>query len=439
MNFTLTQQPRNWQMNCLQSWVMNDCRGIAKVVTGAGKTLVGMMGVEYLLRLNLSFKIVVIVPTKVLQLQWQNNFIEKCGVDARIIQLHGGGSNKKIDTQANIHIFIVNTAVKKLPEYIPVLRKNHQLLLLADECHRYGSANNSQIFDYDYDFTLGLSATPEREGDFGFEEQLIPGLGTIIYNYGYAEALRDGIIPEFKLTNISIKLTETEQAEYDAISKLIKNRLNQLKINYSVLRHTRKLFATLERIQSNNIDQGEALDPLIEQFRNACMRRKLMLNRAQERIGCLTYLINTLKNGAKIIIFHELIEELEFIASALQNAGIKHIVYHSAMKESEKNDSLKAFRNRPQTVLLACKALDEGLDVPDCHIAIIVASNKGIRQRIQRVGRILRKTPGKQFAWIISLFVKDSTEETRYNREAEQQLFGNVKIDFLDYSYNFAI
>jgi superfamily II DNA or RNA helicase len=205
------------------------------------------------------------------------------------------------------------------------------------------------------------------------------------------------------------------------------------------LKYTKKLFAALQRIQTDYIDQGKTPDSLIEKFRMACMKRKLLLNRAKERIGCLTYLINTLKSGAKIIIFHELIEELDFIAVELQNANIQHIVYHSEMNNREKTTSLKRFREQPQAVLLACRALDEGLDVPDCHIAIIVAANKGVRQRIQRVGRILRKTPGKQFAWIISLFVKNSTEESRYSRKAEHELFGDVNVDFLDYSYNFAI
>jgi len=133
------------------------------------------------------------------------------------------------------------------------------------------------------------------------------------------------------------------------------------------------------------------------------------------------------------MVFHELIDELEFIADFLRKKNINFRVYHSKMSEKEKNESLNHYRNSKSTVLLACKALDEGLDVPDTHIAILAASTKGTRQRIQRVGRVLRKSSGKDLAMIFTLYADETTEEGRYNRYEEQKLFGNEGIEYRSY------
>ncbi|MCF6175544.1 MAG: DEAD/DEAH box helicase family protein [Victivallaceae bacterium] len=100
------------------------------------------MFIDYYKLLQGADKTIVVVPTKVLQQQWRDNFIEKCGVAPSMIQLHGGNNRKSLNTAANIHIFIINTAVRIFADYIPQLAKEHSLLLLADECHRYGSEKN---------------------------------------------------------------------------------------------------------------------------------------------------------------------------------------------------------------------------------------------------------------------------------------------------------
>ena len=437
----LTQVPRKWQMECLNSWILNDCKGIANVVTGAGKSLLGLMSADYLIKLGeKNLKILLVVPTKVLQLQWYDNFIELCGMDSSEIQLHGGGNKALPLENIKVHIMIINSALKILPGLMQNQRSNkHKTLLICDECHRYGSKISSHVFDYSFDYTLGLSATPEREGDFGFEEKIIPGLGNVIYKYGYDQAINDGIISEFKLTNISLALRKNEECSYKELTEAINKVLITLKSRYKILNNTSRFFASLEEIQKNNIKNKNRPDPNIEDFKLLCTKRKILLNRAEERMECLFHLLERLRYTGKIIIFHELIGELNIISKGLLSRGIEHILYHSEMREKDRLQSMDTFKNSKNSVLLACKALDEGLDIPDCSIAIIAASTKGSRQRIQRVGRMLRRTSENSFAWIISLFTRDTTEESRYNRNSEEQLFGAAEIEFLNYSANFAI
>jgi superfamily II DNA or RNA helicase len=54
---------------------------------------------------------------------------------------------------------------------------------------------------------------------------------------------------------------------------------------------------------------------------------------------------------------------------------------------------------------VAIKCLDEGIDVPACSTAYILASARDPRQFIQRRGRILRRSPGKTIATIYDFVV----------------------------------
>ena len=109
------------------------------------------------------------------------------------------------------------------------------------------------------------------------------------------------------------------------------------------------------------------------------------------------------------------------------------------MDNNSRMKAISYYKNNKRAILLACKALDEGLDIPDTHIGIIVASTEAIRQRIQRVGRILRKAPGKDYSWIFTIYAKDTTEEERYTFLSDNALFGIKNIDNLTFDSNFSI
>ena len=68
-------------------------------------------------------------------------------------------------------------------------------------------------------------------------------------------------------------------------------------------------------------------------------------------------------------------------------------------------ENISGYRKGDINILVSCRALDEGFDVPDSNIGIIVAGTSSVRQWIQRMGRILRKTPGKEFSKIYVIFI----------------------------------
>ena len=94
------------------------------------------------------------------------------------------------------------------------------------------------------------------------------------------------------------------------------------------------------------------------------------------------------------------------------------------MRRSDRISVLNNFNSNYYHTLIGCKALDEGFDVPDIDFGIIVSQTKTNRQRIQRLGRTIRKSKGKLKPVIYTLY----TTEDEYLKLYEEQ-FNNPYID----------
>jgi superfamily II DNA or RNA helicase len=75
----------------------------------------------------------------------------------------------------------------------------------------------------------------------------------------------------------------------------------------------------------------------------------------------------------------------------------------------ERERALAAFRAGELNALVSAQVLNEGIDVPDAEVAIIVGGTRGAREHVQRVGRLLRPAPGKR-AVIYELVVAGTHE-----------------------------
>jgi superfamily II DNA or RNA helicase len=81
----------------------------------------------------------------------------------------------------------------------------------------------------------------------------------------------------------------------------------------------------------------------------------------------------------------------------------------------ERQLALERFRRGQLRVLVSARVLNEGIDVPDAEVAIVVGSSLGMREHIQRVGRVLRPAPGKQ-ALVYELITEESSEVRQARR-----------------------
>ena len=97
-------------------------------------------------------------------------------------------------------------------------------------------------------------------------------------------------------------------------------------------------------------------------------------------------------------------------ARLFEDHGYVTLVDHSALRTRDREAAHEAFRRERAAVLIAVRTVDEGVDVPDADVAIILSGTLTGRQRIQRIGRILR--PSGSTAMCYSLLARGTSEES---------------------------
>ena len=92
-----------------------------------------------------------------------------------------------------------------------------------------------------------------------------------------------------------------------------------------------------------------------------------------------------------------------------------------------KNLNLNNFKNGNLNVLVSCTALDEGFDMPEADGAMILSASSSKRQRIQRMGRVLRITANKQNALIVTVY-SSKTEFDKLREESNRYKLEGVPV-----------
>lgn len=348
------------------------------VVTGGGKTVFAEACLLDFFQKESHGQALIIVPTAALMDQWQASLQEELGVDAAQIGMLGGGERPKRDVP--ITVAVVNSARRLNGMWG---KPGTPKMLVVDECHRLGSPENAKALIGEYSAALGLSATPERQYDEGFTQYIAPALGPIIYEYGYVQAHEDKVIAPFALHNVQISMLSDEQQKYDALSRRI-----------------RIAFARGE--SEGHREPSDKLKRLLQQ-------RAAVSATAVMRIPVAVHLVEQ-HRSERAIIFHERRDAADRILSLLRERGHSASIYHAGIGGAIRRENLRLFRRGVHDVLVCCRALDEGMNVPETSVAVIASSTASQRQRIQRLGRILRPAKGKGSATVYTLY---ATEEER--------------------------
>jgi superfamily II DNA or RNA helicase len=381
---------RRWQSEALEAWVENGRRGVVSVVTGGGKTTFALLAYREVLASDMDARLVVVVPTTALLDQWAITLATEGEMDPDEIALVSGESPASKPKRATV--VVLNTARRRISELVG----DGRCLFVVDECHRAGSPENAKALKTEATFALGLSATPRREFDEGFEENVEPRLGPIVFEYGYADAYRDGLIPPLEMSNFHFSLTEAEQRRYDQFTQRIARRWG----------------ATEDSQQ----------DPVLKHL--LLQRNRVSIGSPGRVVGAVAVAERFPQRG---LIFHEQIHRAEQIARLLDKRGVRVAVYHSKMGPAIRRRNLELFKLGQVTKLVTCRALDEGLNVPDAEVAIIAASTSSTRQRIQRFGRVLRTAEGKDSAAVCTLYATDHERRRLEDEATSLQEVADVK------------
>lgn len=363
------------------------------MVTGAGKTFFAM---QCMLRVRGSHpqsRFLVVVPTVALLDQWRAALTEQLGVHESEIATAGGGA--RLDKPPRVVIAVVNTARRLAPK----LLAQGDWFLIVDECHRVASQSNRQVLDGDFLATLGLSATPERQYDTWFDDFVVPALGPVIYRYTYEQARKEGVITAFDLWNVRVPLSPEEKERIDSVTAAISREA--------------------ARLREAGLEGSDRL-------RRLFFARSRHSQSARARVSAAVALVEGW-HGRRGIVFHESIDGAEHIARALSRRGHRVRLYHSGLGAPTRYENLRLYTVGQVDVLVTCRALDEGIDVPSTEFGIVAASTSSHRQRVQRLGRILRPSPEKERATVATLYALPAEAKSLRKEEGSLEEVAEVR------------
>ena len=381
-----------WQLRAVEAWCRGDdgrtYRGTLDIFTGGGKTLIALTCMQRAFNHGGALKAAIVVPTIALAHQWRQMILEHTNLLANEVGLLGGGSRDSLSDH-RLLICVLASAARRLPD---MTASAEGVVLFIDECHRAGAPEYSRVLTAKARFSLGLSATPARDeldenGEpLDFDEQLVgQALGPVVFRFGLKEAREGGWLPEFQISHHAVQLTSREAIRYERISRQVEDLANELEGLGGDPLHAAVLMRRTD-------DLGRAAT----RYTVEAGRRKDLLYRASERTRIAELVLSRELNvsGSRAILFHERVSEAEALYKRLRKRWRSKVALeHSKLPASERRRALQGFSDGSIRVLVSVKSLIEGIDVPEADVGVSVASASSVRQRIQSLGRVLRRLP----------------------------------------------
>ncbi|MEZ8714746.1 DEAD/DEAH box helicase family protein [Vibrio splendidus] len=429
------------QLEAIESWRKANYSGLLKLATGSGKTFTSISALvelyEERYKAGHATFAIISVPYIELANQWVeelapfNIYPVQCyeSSDKWVVSLDKKLLRFRSGTLDFVCVIVVNKTLSSDLFQSKITKVPTQdMLLIGDECHHLGSQG---YFDSlpDARHRIGLSATPFRTEDDEVEgspfpdtvkQNLLSYFKGIVAEYSLSDAIKDGILAQYRYDLVPVYLDEEEQEVYE---------------DYSV-----KIQRMILKAKSVKLTGEERL-----MLTTWCGARSRILATCT---GKLPALITYLKKNPTLSLVHSLVyvgegtapgEDTPYISkvtNSLHELGCKVAKFTSEESASERRRIMNNFKNQDIEALVAMKVLDEGIDVPVCQTAFIVASTRNPRQYVQRRGRVLRKSKGKTKALIVDFVVlplAGSTNHFSQNlRRAELERVEDFKLTALN-------
>jgi superfamily II DNA or RNA helicase len=373
-----TPELRWYQREALAAWIAAERHGVIVLPTGAGKTMLAVAAIA-----SCGVSALCLVPTRVLLEQWATvigRFMPKPG---RI----GDGER----TLAPVTIATYASAVTWAPRI-----GGRFGLVIVDEAHHVGASCPGEVLEMLVaSARLGLTATPP---DDGAGASLQRHIGPVVYSLGVDDLVGDALA-EFDLITIPIRLSPDERSRYKAARATFAAAYSSFMgampgatwdvfvasaVRSDAGRHALAAWRTSRELIAYPDDKRRVV-------------RELLATHASSKALIFTQDTRTAYNIASEFLVHPITHEIS---------------------RSERELALTRFRTGEANVLVSAQVLDEGLDVPEAEIAIIVGGSSSSRRYVQRIGRVLRPADGKR-ARVYELTVAYSIEVDYMHRRRE--------------------
>jgi superfamily II DNA or RNA helicase len=267
---------------------------------------------------------------------------------------------------------------------------NHYALLIFDECHHLPGAFTRVIAESSLaPYRLGLTATPERSD--GTHADLQALIGPEVYRTSVA-ALAGTVLAPHRVVRLTVRLSHSERQRYHALIE------------------TRNRFVQQCGIHLGSVAGWQAF--VRASARSRAGRRAMLAHREARAIafgtaGKLRVLAALLAqhHPARTLIFTE---DTAMVYRVSRDFLLPAITHYTPVKE--RHEILHRFRSGAYPVVVTSRVLNEGVDVPEASMAIVLSGTGSPREYIQRLGRILRRREGK-LAVLYEVVAEATSEE----------------------------
>ncbi len=382
-NINLSLRP--YQKKAIENWITAGKKGCMILPTGSGKTIIAIKLIEII-----NSSTLIVVPTLDLMEQW-TKFLSKYFQKIEIGNIGGGIFNITGITVSTYDSAYIRSS----------FIGNKFAFVIFDELHHLAAPGYRTIAEqFTSPYRLGLTATYEREDSLHLDFPRL--VGGIVYQSSVSELARDKHLASFTVEKRYVKLLPEEEIEYQKNYNQYLSYLHELGIRYSQIG-----LQKLIMISGKN-----------QYARNALLARNKALDIAlnsQSKIEELRKILSE-NPDRKTIIFTQH-NKLVYLIS---NKFLIPFITHKSSKQ-EREDALNGFRDGRYRALVTSKVLDEGVDVPDAELGIIVSGTGSKREFIQRLGRLLRIKPNSKNAKLIEI-VSSGTSEINTSVRRKQAL-----------------
>jgi superfamily II DNA or RNA helicase len=378
----LEMTPYPHQRAALATWLAAGRQGVVVLPTGAGKTYLAQLALQETQQSTL-----IVVPTLDLMHQWYAHLLAAFP-DAPVGLLGGGAHDRTPLLVATYDSAAIQADALG----------NHYALLVFDECHHLPSAFTRVIAEYSLaPYRLGLTATPERSD--GGHVGLHVLIGPEVYRTSVA-ALAGTVLAPHRVVRLTVKLSPRERQRYEALLE------------------TRNRFVQACGIRLGSVAGWQAF--VRASARSRAGRRAMLAHRAARALafgtaGKLRVLADLLAqhHPARTLIFTE---DTAMVYRISREFLLPAITHHTPVKE--RHEILQRFRSGEYPVVVTSRVLNEGVDVPEASLAIVVSGTGSRREYVQRLGRILRRREGKRA--VLYEVVAEATSEEQVSRRRRQ-------------------
>lgn len=397
----LESEPRalyRWQLDALVSWLRCGRRGVVEAVTGSGKTDLAIAAARDALRRGRF--VLVVVPSRVLLEQWHGRLTTALP-GARVGRLGDSGTDRP--DGCDVLVATRHSAAAHRPN--PPTDAGG--LLIADECHGLGGRTLRRAMLRDYEERLGLTATLERSDD-GVTELLLPYFGGICHRYGFEEAIADGVCAPPRVALVGVPLSLEERAEYTATeAQLVNARQHLRQVPGMPLDPFGDFLAAVAHLADGDAGaDGRAARDYLDAF----AKRRAIVAQSTGKYELLGALAGPIREAHGALVFTETVRAANHAINRLDPHVAIDLITGSTAR-GQRREILDDLRVRRLDAVAAPRVLDEGIDVPDANLGVVMSASRTRRQMIQRMGRILRrKQPGVAARFVI-MFAKDTLED----------------------------